>query len=245
MTTLEQRHYVATESDIADLGSRLMDGIELTDGSRLSYLRAVTATAQHDLNIKARSAKGKPSKLDDAEIARQLAGINVVHDKFYAVLVRTIDARVPKGRDHADEVNRLTNFARTAIYALRQWVKAGRDLGRVLPESVTKKTLVIEGGPKRARRVSAEVLRKRVEKHASAFMAQVLALAEADKAEAVAELELLVGQLTHQLIELTGGKPTNDLRQAAEQHRPFREKGSSVVFMPTQTQVIRQQANPS
>lgn len=243
MNTLEQRHYVATESDIVTIGTRLMDGLELADTSRMSYLRSVIGTAQHDLDITPRASKGKATKLEPAEIERQLNGVNAVHDRFYAVLLKTIGERVPKGKDHAAEVNRLTNFARTAVYAIRQWVKAGRDLGRVIPDTASKRTLAVEG-PKRQRRVSTIVLRKRVERQNKEFLTAVLALAETDKAAAIGELKMVIGQLSQQLSELGHMRATTDPKIAADEHRPLRV-GKALYVPVTETQVIRQQANPS
>lgn len=244
MTTLEQRHFVATDADIIEMADTFFDGVQAVNSMPGKYMNAVIGTAQHELDIKPRAAKGKPSKLEEQEIQRQLNGVNTVHDRLYEVFVKRIDSKLPKGgKDRAKELNRLTNRFRTAVYAIRQWVKAGRDLGRIIPGRATKASLHV-GGPKRARRVSAAVLRKRVEKRNTELVAAVLALAEADKAAAIGELELLVGQLAQQLNELNQTRATTDPKVAHDEHRPLRV-GKSIFVPVTETQVLRHTANPS
>ena len=49
-------------------------------------------------------------------------------------------------------------------------------------------------------------------------------------------------QLATQVLNLSG-RPTKDAQEAASQHKPLRVR--STLFVPTETQVVRQTANPS
>lgn len=244
MTTLEQRHYVATDADMESSVVTLAAAITSADTERNVYLKALIGTTRDKLGLPPRERSGKPAKLSDEDTEKQLEALKSVHERLYAVVTRKWSELIPRGKGHATILNKRTNYARTNYSVLRRWVAAGKDIGAIAPAKATKRDFVLQTGQKRSRAVSPTVLRKRVERQATELVKAVLALGEADKATATSELELLVGQLTQQLIELTG-KPTTDLQLAAEQHRPFKAKGSSVVFMPTQSQVIRQTSNPS
>ena len=244
MNTLEQRHYVATETDIAQLADQATDGLEMVESAPLNYLRCLVGTSKDKLKMPLGARRGKPAQLTEKDIDAQLAAVDEVHNRFYSVLTARFAARIPRGKEHATTVNKRTNRYRTVVYALRLWVKGGKDLAALNPDTVTKASLRVDSNA-RKRATSVTVLRKRVVADSTTFMSSVLALAESDKGAAVTELKLLVGQLAQQLNELTGDKPLHDIRQAAEQRKPFREKGSSILYIPTDTQVIRAQANPS
>lgn len=240
-TSLEQRNYIATETDIDHLAADMLGAQGLLDTVPRLYLRSVVATTIHELDAPQRVRAGKVEKIDEAEQARQHAALEKVLGLFYPRIVTKMSDHLPTGKGRAEELNRRTNWARSIHRDVRNWIRAGHDLRTLAPSRLIRAAIIVTPKP---RAPSAGRLRSRVERTSKDLVAGVMELALVDKAAAIAELELLMGQLAGQMVELSG-KPVSDARKAAEQHVPFRQKGSSVMFVPTQTQVIRQQERPS
>lgn len=210
--------YVAKPAEISELTQSLLSAEATTLESRTTYLRALVATTQAEL------PPGKPP--DKATVLGVLQG---VHERFYEAVTKAVQSAVaPRTADRAKVVNRKTNFARTALYAVRAWVKADGNLATLKVRNVTKVSLAVE--PK-VRPMSATRLTRRLEKLSSRLMAGVLALIETDKPTAIREIETIAGQLAHQLEEL-GVHAT-------------RMRGGKMFIPLTATQVIRQEARPS
>jgi CHASE3 domain sensor protein len=240
--TIERKGYVATEADINTLSKSVYEADAQVSEGRTSYLRALVATTVNELGAtpRLRAARTPKNKLTPDETAKQLDVLATVHERFYAVVTQVASDYIPGGKDKAQELNRKTNFARTAMSAVRRWVKAGNDLTGLPIHQVTKRSFATErvAAPKSAAR-----LQRTLEARSKAFMSTALELIEADKDAALSELELLMGQLASQIVELSGSAVT-DPRKAAEQHRPLRTGGS--MFIPvSETQILRQQARPS
>lgn len=240
--SLESKGFIATPADIRDLSVNLLAANTTAGLLTGHFLKAEVCTVQHELGAPPRIKHVKIGRLDEAGRTSQLAALDKVHEGFYAEVVGAMSKDLPLGKAKAIELNKRTNFARQAYSRIRRWVAEGNDITTLVGAKVTRVNLTLQH--RAAKPPNARRLRKRTETQSKGLVATLLELGQADKAAALAELELLMGQLVAQFDEL-GGKPLSDPRLAAEQHRPFKPKGSSVVFMPTQTQVIRQQANPS
>lgn len=211
------------------------------DATKVTYLRTLVEESQRELGIEPRANNRKAKHIGQEEQARQLAAVATVHGRFYAIVNEVVDASLAEvpSKDHTLERNRRTNFARTALYAVRLYIRAGKDLTAVAPARVTKSTLAVEARP--AVR-SPRRLKNRVERASKAFVTALLELGETDKSVALAELDTLLGIMANQMAAL-GAPPARDLKQAVEHHKPF--KSGSTLFVPTQTTVLRQQSNPS
>lgn len=236
---LEARNYVATDADIDDLAESMRLGQSATDTIPRVYLRAMLATTIHALGAPLRQRAAKVAKVDEPEQARQSAELEKTIERFYARVVAKYEAETPPGPKRAEEMNRKTNWARSAALALRNWLRAGRDLRTLAPARLIKADLYV---PPRARAPSPSRVKFRVERVSKELVARVIELAAIDKSTAIAEIELLIGQLAGQLEEL-GVTATKDAKTAAAEHRPLRVGKS--VFFPTQTQIVRMQENPS
>lgn len=238
--TLIKNRYVATDSDIAKLTTDHLGALETAIATRGTYLRALVATAQAELGAEPRLAapRGRLAKLSPEDAAKQLEALQRVHERFYAVVTKTAGEGL-SGKGAADELNRRTNFARTALYAARTWLRAGNDLTALVVPKLTKATLAVRSTQRVA---SPRRLKTRVENLSKAVMSAMMELETVDKPGAVAELETLMGQLTARLIEL-GGTETRDPKRAVAERRPLRV--GSTRFFPTETQVLRQTARPS
>lgn len=202
---------------------------EVQEG-RQTYLRTLLAETQDALGNK----RGQEANV-------QLTALKAVHERFYEIVIGAADEFVPKGtRDRGTVLHNKANFARTALSALRGHVRAGGDLVYLSPEKVTKGSLRSRAGPTRA--VSARRWKVRAERQSKSLVATFMGLADADKGAAIEEMQLVLGQITQQLISL-GVVATTDMDKAVAEHRPYRS--GKMLFVPTDTQILRQQAKPS
>lgn len=237
--TLEQRNYVATEADIENLAGEMLTAQFTAESGPRRYLRCVVATTIDALGAPQRARNGKVERIDDEEKVRQLGALEAVLGKFYPAVVKASSADLPSGKARAIELNRRTNWARTQASAVRGWIRVGHDLRTLAAAKLTKAMLHVT--PK-ARAPSPGRLRARVEAVSKDLVARVMELGAIDRAAAISEIELLVGQLAAQLEEF-GAAPTRDPKVAAAEHRPL--KVGKAVFFPTQTQIVRQMEQPS
>lgn len=213
-----QKHiYIATPGEITTLAASMFDAESLYANGRTTYLKALVATTQADL------PKGKPEK------SVALAALEATNERFYAAVVAAANASIPaRTANRPIMLNRKTNFARSSVTAIRAYIRAGNDLMKVNPRFATKRALAV---PARTRAATPARLKVRVERLSKGLMGQVLLLAEADKATAIQELNVLLGQVAAQLQDL-GVHAT-------------RMRGGSLYVPVSDTQVLRQTASPS
>lgn len=230
------------ETQVRDLTAAYIAANGTLDATKTTYLRTLLTETLHELKAEPRTNNGKARRnLTDEQRAVQLAAIAAVHARFYAIVNEVVDASLSNvpSKDHVLERNRRTNFARTAVYALRLYVRAGKDLTLVAPARATKSTLAVTLAPPIR---SPKRLKNRVERASKAFVTALLELGESDQATARSELDTMLGVMANQLAAL-GSAPAKDLKHAVEQHKPFRS--GSTLFVPTATTVLRQMASPS
>ncbi len=216
------------DTEVTAIAQGIFRSVEAQETGRVSYLRALVSTTQENLK------KGQ-------EPTTQLAALMAVHERFYALVLAAAEEFVPKGtKDRGVELHKRANFARTSLSALRGHVKAGGDIATLIATKTTKASLRVRKGPTKP--PSAARLKKRTETVSKTFMATLMELSDADKAAAIEEIQLIIGQLSTQLISM-GVVATKDAAEASIEHRPL--KIGKMLFMPTATQVLRQQENPS
>ncbi len=228
--------YISTPADVRRLTSDILTASERVTEGRGTYLKMLIATTVDELGATpARSpTRGRQPKLQPEERQRQLAALETVNGRFYPAVVAAAEATVPRGRGAAKELNRRTNFARSTLSTVRAWLRAGGDITRVHVPTITKASLRVEGAP---RPLTGARLRRRVESCSRALVAAVLELVETDKVAAREEIELLMGQLAHELTTI-GGATVRTRRHGAEEGAPFKEGGR--IYVPvTETQVLR------
>lgn len=216
-------HMNVTDASVSTIATSILESNQHAATGRTEYLRSLIAATQEALGYK----KGQ-------DAITQLNALNAQHARFYDIVLEAAGHLVPKGtKDRSTEVHRLCNFARTTLSAIRGHVRAGQDVAALNPAKVTKGALAVREGPQRA--LTPRRWRARAESQSKALMAAIIGLADADKAAAVDEIKVIMDQLNAQLLELVG-EPTAQKRPRG---RP------KTVFIPTETQVIRQRANPS
>lgn len=219
-----------TDKDIAEITTAILTAAKDGETGRVTYLRTVIAATQEELGGK----KGQEPKL-------QLAALSAVHERFYAVALEAAQPFVPKTqKDRGEALHGRLNFARTAVSALRGHVRAGGDLVTLSAAKATKRGLLKAAAPKRP--LTPKRWHARAEAQSKALISTLMGLADADKGLAVEEIQLVMGQLSAQLVSM-GLVATKDAMQSVGEHRPLRI--GKTLFMPTQTQVIRQMAKPS
>lgn len=229
------------ETTVRNLTVAYISALDTSDGAPTTYLRTLVEETQRELGVEPRINNApKRGKLSDEEKARQLAALATVHERFYAIISAVVDESLEAvpAKERAITKNRWTNFARTALYAARLYVRAGKDLTALAPGRLSKSAMAVEvpGAPLSTRR-----LKGRVERASKAFVKSLLELSEADRDAAVAELDTLIGQMATQLAELVPA--VRNPKTAAERHVPLQV--GSQLFVPTQTSVLRQRARPS
>lgn len=243
--------YIATANEVRKLAIDIWSAADRAIEGRGTYLKLLVGTTQAELHAAPprHVSRGRAPKVSAETIQLQLTALNAVHGRFYEAVTEAAQSSLPasgrRGRFNRDEraveLNRRTNFARSSVSRLRAYIRAGHDLTLLIPEHVTQLAIAVEA---RVRPRSAARMRKMVETRSKALVAGVLDLIEVDKAAAREEVELLLGQLAHQLSEL-GGSAVRDVRRAAEMRVPLRTAGGSLFVPVTDTQLLRHQARPS
>lgn len=203
---LESKNFIATDDDVAKIAQAIVAADGEADNGRKSYLRSLIATTQRDLGVEPRMRNGKSSKLEPEETEKQLAALSLVHERFYAIILKVTSEAVTGGpRGRSIEINRLTNFARTALYAVRTWMKAGNDITTLAPAKATKASLAVT--LRKTSRPTAKVLLNRSELYTESLLIAVKQLAQADKAMAIEQMQSAVRSLTEQLVKLGVASP--------------------------------------
>lgn len=237
MTSLETKGYVASDADIEALVKQVLSASQDVESGRATYLRSLVATTQNELGAKPRvRSSGKIPKLTPEQIEGQLAALAKTHARFYEHVVKVASADIPAGKTQALELNRRTNFARSAVSTVRGWIKDGNDITAVAAVRVTKAQLAVRAGPRKARPPNVKRLKAAAERQSKGLIKTLLELAESDKEAAIAELNVLMGVIGDQIMAM-GVHATRDAAEAARTQRPLRIKGT--MFMPTQTQMVQ------
>lgn len=226
MTTLEARGYVATEKDIEAL-TLAYDAARTQAGSAGgTYLRALVATVQSDLGIKARerAASGPSVDTPSEERARQLAAFERINETFYGVVLRGLSG-------DSMERNRKSGFARSAGSTLRRWIRSGHDVGRLAAARVTRDALeaAIPADKKRAPRVRLGVMGRRAARGSGLVVAAAVAADKAERGAGVAMLQKAMGEISAALIKMGGVAAERDVAVAVRERVPFK-KGKAMFW---------------
>lgn len=220
---------MTTDNEITSIAHSIFESNNKAEAGRTTYLRTLIDATKEELG-----KRGEPPKT-------QLAALQRVHERFYLLILKAAGEFVPKTqKDRSIELHRRANFARTALGAVRGHIKAGEDIAALNTAKLTKRQLA---KPKPTiKPVSVKRWKARAEGQSKALIATLMGLGDADKAAAVEEMQIILGQLGTQLVSM-GVLATKDAAQALSEHRPLRV--GKTLFMPTQTQVLQQQARLS
>lgn len=230
MSTLESRGYVATEDDIRNLAGGVIDALSSANDNRLHYLRALIGTTQHELGAPSRHRTVKGTKIRDEDVLNShIEALEAVHAKFYGIVMKTTKEKLAgitsEGGKKGDEVNKRTNYARTAFSRANRWVRAGNDITSLVAAKVIRTALEVDGGKRR--KPSPSRLATRATRQTKQLLETLRTLAAADHDAAMAGLEALMKKLV--ALELNG-PATRDPKIAVSDNRPLRVGGT--MFIP-------------
>lgn len=219
-----------TDTQVTDIAQSIFTAQSSVLDGRQSYLRTLIEATQDELQGK----KTQPQ-------ATQLSALKAVHERFYELILKAAQSFVPKTqKDRSIALHAKANFARTALSRVRAHIKAGEDVVALNAAKATAVTLKRPAA--RITPLSVKRWKARAETQSKALVATLIGLGDTDKAAAINEMQLVLGQLTTQLMAM-GVVATKDSAQAIAEHRPLRI--AKTLFVPTETQVLRQQARPS
>lgn len=230
---------MTTVTVIRAIATKVFNGESDSANGKVEYLRTLTADIQTELGGTPRQRAGKAARLSPEERAQHLEAVSKVNERFYGAVLEAARVQAVGGPAKAKQLNAMTNWARTALRDVRGYVRAGNDIRALATAKLTRNQLRVKSTP---RPLGAAALRRRLVDRGKDAVAAALELIDADPPAARAELELIMAQLATQLLNLSG-RPTKDASEAERQHIPLRVK--STLFVPTETQIVRSQANPS
>lgn len=197
--TLEARHYVArTNEDIKALVTQYFEAQDTVKAHRGTYLKVLVATTKAEINLPARDTPVR-LKVNAEDRAIQLAALESVHKRFYAVILQTVKAmKIPP-----EEVNKRTTFARSYKSILRSWIKRGNSLAGLAEAKVSAHHLLPGHAEPSAFQIP-KILRS-IERHISK--------SKPDRQSRIELAEKLV-EVAGELMTQAGAQPTTAMQRA-------------------------------
>lgn len=215
MTTL-----TLTTDRVRAITKSILDARNDLNAGHSNYLQGLVETTQKELGAAPRK-RAKAAKLDADGIKTQLAALLKVHERCYAIVLEVCSENLPAGKEKAIELNRRSNFARTALSVVRAWIRAGNDLTTVVATKATKTSMRVE--VQRSQQPGPQSIARRVEKGITELIGKVEALAAIDKAAAVHQLEGIMSKAASVLATL-GGSATRDPAKSIAENIPLKTK---------------------
>lgn len=234
---------ITTPEGIFTLTRTILKARGTADAGGQTYFHALIAATQQELGTepRERNATGRAPRLTEEGVATQLTALSAVHTRFYQSVLRACSEDLPGGTARALELNRRSNFARTAMGTVRRWIKAGGNITTVAAQRASKRTLQVLSRPRAA---TPKLLARRVERGITELIEDTGQLAQADRAAAVTQLQTAISALAEKLNSIEGHTATRDPVQALAQHRVLKTKAG--MFYPMGNHpVIMQQGAPS
>lgn len=208
--SLESKHYVATAEDVAQITREVLNAQKTNRERRDTYLSALVATTQAELNEHPRQRMPTASKkLDDETRVEQLAALEKVNARFYAIVVRVAKETLEGPDRGGRQLNRRTGFARSSKSAIYRWIRAGNDITGLVASRVTKRLLAVAG---RKRGPSLKVLGNQTHRFGTRLEQTLLTFAASDKEAAAEQWAKLKARMERIFARRTG----NGARAAAE-----------------------------
>lgn len=215
MKSLQARSFVGTPADMEALTQDSIQAARTGRTVRGTYLKVVVAVTQAELDISVRRRAVKMPQPNEEEMRGQMRVMVAVHKRFYAVVLKVARENKPR---NAVEMNKWTNFARSAKAKLKRWMLAGNDIRALVPAKLTHADLEVS----RANRGwTRDRFQKRAGKWAGHLVAAATAYAKEDTQTAIATLESAVAQLTALLADL-GTAASKSGAATIRAHRPVK-----------------------
>jgi hypothetical protein len=202
---LSAKGYVATAKDIEALVHQRIAAGGFVLASRATYLRALIATAQHNLGINPKRVM-KHDKADQVTISQHVAALDAVHATFYEAVQKAAAAAPLDPDDDRDGDVVLASrivFARSAYSTVRGWlIRGGHSLLEVVAAKATKHGLAEETP---ARKAGARPFNPApFVKAGDTLLGKLQAVSKKDRENAAKALHDIIAHLTAGLAELEG-----------------------------------------
>lgn len=220
MKSLQARSFVATPADMEALTQDSIEAARTGRKVRGIYLKVLVATTQAELDISVRKRTVKMPRPADEAVRGQMRVMVTVHKRLYASVLKKARQNKPR---NPKEMNKWTNFARSAKAKLKKWLLAGNDLRALVPAKLIHADLEVSRG---SRGWTRDRFQKRAGAWAGHLVAAATAYAKEDRETAVATLESAVAQLTTLLAEL-GTAAAKSSAATIREHRPAKTTKSS------------------
>lgn len=221
ITKIEKARFLATEHDIELMARERQDSLDAGAKATGTYLKVLTALTAHEIGGRTALLSRRRGKLAlslrPEEVADHLNVLESINSRCYAAVCKAVITPDIERKDdlpqseqtrRALERNRRTNYARTAMSALRAYVQAGRDVRDLEPSEVTKGKLneITETYAPPTRTVSTARLLRAATRAGARIVAEAEELAGIDPAQAERLLSALVDQLSETLEKIKAGE---------------------------------------
>lgn len=235
-STLENRHFVATDNDIERMARDHTASLNGTAAVMQKFLQVLVGTTIAELKAEPRTRSRSERKLADKTLTKvHLDAFEAVYGRIYAVLVRALAAapanpeslpRILVGRKPTRKAlvqAQATKFRSSAV-TLRAWIRAGFDITALAPGQVTRSELDREvkaaKGPRRRAAAPSGLDRvaRRADGAAKRFMAFVNEVARFDGDRAAEIIAKAAAELAATRAKLSGmelSSTTTSLKKAA------------------------------
>lgn len=221
LNKIERAHFMASEADIETMARARQEGDEFGQRVNGTYLRILVALTAAQIGpntaLLSRRRGRHASSLNVEEVTAHMAALDTVNTSAYSAVLRAVvtpeiekvEGLAPEQAAYrALERNRRTNYARTALTALRQYVAAGRDIRDLDVATVTKEALraTAERYAPPPQSVTAGRLLRAAERAGARIVEEALELASVDQAQAEQLLASLMANLQDVLDKVRSGE---------------------------------------
>lgn len=194
--------YIATDGDIRKLAKGFANGVVAIEQGWDTYFKYLVGTVQHTLDIKPPKKRVPTRAISPEQSAAQVAALREVHTRWLGIVTEELRAKGFRG----DDVHSRTAKYRSSASELLTYLKRGKDVGALVPATVTKAKLSKENAVSRAKELPAGVrpglLAKKLQGEAVALTDHLRELSLVDRGQALALAEASLLALTGLVTEI-------------------------------------------
>lgn len=194
--------YIATDGDIRKLAKGFANGVVAIEQGWDTYFKYLVGTVQHTLDIKPPKKRVPTRAISPEQSAAQVAALREVHTRWLGIVTEELRAKGFRG----DDVHSRTAKYRSSASELLTYLKRGKDVGALVPATVTKAKLSKENAVSRAKELPAGVrpglLAKKLQGEAVALTDHLRELSLVDRGQALALAEASLQALTGLMTEI-------------------------------------------
>jgi hypothetical protein len=210
--SIESKQYVVRNAaEIEKLTEQIIDADDTAITGKGTFLKALVATVQHELESPPRLRTTQAPKLSEEDTALQLEALKTVYSLFYGAVEKAVKSRMKK---HDPEFLRSkTRFAVSAASTVRSYIRANNDIRALAAGRVTKAMIAV---PRARRKFTVEALQRRATTLSEQLAAVAVNLRAANAAVADATFRPVLATLAHSLGMTEHA--TKDAEKAVQDH---------------------------